>query len=128
MFAGFKAEWNGGRSLWGNRSILADPCRPDMKDILNAKIKRHESFRPFAPSILREAISDWFETNDDVPFMREVFQIRAPKRSFIPAVPHVDGRGDCKLCTRRKIRASPYWLSPISPCRLAPLLLRSSLW
>jgi carbamoyltransferase len=90
--------WFQGRMEWGpralgNRSILADPRRADMKDILNAKIKRRESFRPFAPSILREAVSDWFETDDDVPFMMEVFQIRAPKRSFIPAVTHVDGSG-----------------------------------
>jgi predicted NodU family carbamoyl transferase len=90
--------WYQGRMEWGpralgNRSILADPRRADMKDILNAKIKRRESFRPFAPSILREAVSDWFETDDDVPFMMEVFQIRAQKRSFIPAVTHVDGSG-----------------------------------
>ena len=90
--------WFQGRMEWGpralgNRSILADPRRADMKDILNAKIKRRESFRPFAPSILREAVSDWFEQDDDVPFMMEVFQIRAQKRSFIPAVTHVDGSG-----------------------------------
>jgi predicted NodU family carbamoyl transferase len=90
--------WFQGRMEWGpralgNRSILADPRRADMKDILNAKIKRRESFRPFAPSILREAVSDWFETDDDVPFMMEVFQVRAQKRSFIPAVTHVDGSG-----------------------------------
>jgi predicted NodU family carbamoyl transferase len=90
--------WFQGRMEWGpralgNRSILADPRRADMKEILNAKIKRRESFRPFAPSVLREAVSDWFETDDDVPFMMEVFQIRAQKRSFIPAVTHVDGSG-----------------------------------
>ena len=90
--------WFQGRMEWGpralgNRSILADPRRADMKDILNAKIKRRESFRPFAPSILRESVSDWFEQDDDVPFMMEVFQIRAQKRSFIPAVTHVDGSG-----------------------------------
>ncbi|MBI4680683.1 MAG: carbamoyltransferase, partial [Nitrospirae bacterium] len=52
-----------------------------------------ESFRPFAPSILRETVPDWFETEDDVPFMMEVFQIREEKRSLIPAVTHVDGSG-----------------------------------
>lgn len=90
--------WFQGRMEWGpralgNRSILADPRRADMKEILNVKIKRRESFRPFAPSILREAVSEWFEQDDDVPFMMEVFQIRAQKRSFIPAVTHVDGSG-----------------------------------
>jgi carbamoyltransferase len=64
-----------------------------MKDILNRKIKRRESFRPFAPSILREAVSDWFEEEDDVPFMTQVFQIREEKRPLVPAVTHVDGSG-----------------------------------
>lgn len=90
--------WFQGRMEWGpralgNRSILGDPRRADMKDILNLKIKRRESFRPFAPSILREAVPEWFETDDDVPFMMEVFQIRAEKCSLVPAVTHVDGSG-----------------------------------
>ncbi len=86
-----RLEW-GPRAL-GNRSILGDPRRADMKDILNAKIKRRESFRPFAPSILREAVGEWFEQEDDVPFMMQVFQIREEKRSQIPAVCHADGSG-----------------------------------
>jgi carbamoyltransferase len=90
--------WFQGRMEWGpralgNRSILGDPRRSDMKDILNLKIKRRESFRPFAPSILREAVSGWFEEDDEVPFMMKVFQIREDKRSDIPAVTHVDGSG-----------------------------------
>ena len=72
-----RLEW-GPRAL-GNRSILGDPRRADMKDILNLKIKRRESFRPFAPSILREAVPRWFETDDDVPFMMQVF--RSARRS-----------------------------------------------
>jgi carbamoyltransferase len=86
-----KMEW-GPRAL-GNRSIICDPRRSDMKDILNLKIKRRESFRPFAPSILREEVSEWFEQNDDVPFMMQVYQIIEDKRSKIPAVTHVDGSG-----------------------------------
>jgi carbamoyltransferase len=90
--------WFQGRMEWGpralgNRSILGDPRRADMKDILNLKIKRRESFRPFAPSILRESVSDWFEQDDDVPFMMQVYPIRAEKRPVIPAVTHVDGSG-----------------------------------
>lgn len=84
-------EW-GPRAL-GNRSILGDPRRADMKDILNNKIKRRESFRPFAPSILREQVVNWFESDDEVPFMMKVFQIKEPKRKKIPAVTHVDGSG-----------------------------------
>ncbi|WP_395739459.1 carbamoyltransferase [Prosthecobacter sp.] len=90
--------WFQGRMEWGpralgNRSILGDPRRADMKDILNLKIKRRESFRPFAPSILREHVSEWFEQDDDVPFMMEVFQVRVDKRPQIPATTHVDGSG-----------------------------------
>ena len=90
--------WFQGRMEWGpralgNRSILGDPRREDMKDILNSKIKRRESFRPFAPSILREAVPEWFEEDDDVPFMMQVFQIRESQRAAIPAVTHVDGSG-----------------------------------
>ncbi len=90
--------WFQGRMEWGpralgNRSIVCDPRRADMKDILNRKIKRRESFRPFAPSILREAVADWFEEEDEVPFMMQVFQIREEKRPLIPAVTHVDGSG-----------------------------------
>ena len=90
--------WFQGRMEWGpralgNRSILGDPRRSDMKDILNLKIKRRESFRPFAPSILREYVKDWFENDDEVPFMMKVYQIKKDKRNEIPAVTHVDGSG-----------------------------------
>ncbi|MDX2067879.1 MAG: carbamoyltransferase C-terminal domain-containing protein [Haliscomenobacter sp.] len=86
-----RAEF-GPRAL-GNRSIIVDPSRPDAKDLLNSKIKRRESFRPFAPSILKEAVLDYFEQDDDVPFMEKVFLIRPEKRAVIPAVTHVDGTG-----------------------------------
>jgi len=95
---GLVIGWFQGRMEWGpralgNRSILGDPRRADMKDILNLKIKRRESFRPFAPSVLREAVPEWFEQDDDVPFMMQVYPIRQEKRSLIPAVTHVDGSG-----------------------------------
>ena len=90
--------WFQGRMEWGpralgNRSILCDPRRADMKEILNTKIKRRESFRPFAPSILREHVQEWFEQDGDVPFMMQVFQFRPEKRALVPAVCHVDGSG-----------------------------------
>ncbi len=98
--------WFQGRMEWGpralgNRSIVCDPRRADMKAILNAKIKRRESFRPFAPSVLEEAVKDWFEEDDDVPFMMQVFQIREDKRALIPAVTHVDGSGRLQTVYRR---------------------------
>lgn len=90
--------WFEGRMEWGpralgHRSILGDPRRADMKDILNLKIKRRESFRPFAPSVLREHVADWFELDGDVPYMMQVYPIRGEKRPLIPAVTHVDGTG-----------------------------------
>jgi carbamoyltransferase len=96
--------WFQGRSEWGpralgNRSILVDPRRPDMKEILNAKIKRRESFRPFAPAILREATGEWFETDAEVPFMQQVFPIREEKRPLLPAVTHADGTGRLQTVT-----------------------------
>ena len=93
-------EW-GPRAL-GNRSIVCDPRRADMKDILNLKIKRRESFRPFAPSIVREAVRDWFETDYDVPFMLQVYQIKEDKRSVIPAVTHVNGSGRLQTVTEQQ--------------------------
>jgi carbamoyltransferase len=96
--------WFQGRMEWGpralgNRSIVCDPRRADMKDILNLKIKRRESFRPFAPSVLRGAVAEWFELDGDVPFMMQVYPIRADKRSRIPAVTHVDGSGRLQTVT-----------------------------
>lgn len=90
--------WFSGRSEFGpralgGRSILADPRRNDAKDLLNAKIKRRESFRPFAPSILKEYVEEYFTVTDVVPFMEKVFPIKEEKKSTIPAVTHVDGTG-----------------------------------
>lgn len=110
--AGEVVGWFQGRMEWGpralgNRSILCDPRRAGMKEILNAKIKRRESFRPFAPSVLRETVPDWFETDDDVRFMMKVFRIRPEKRTQIPAVTHVDGSG--RLHTVRSETNSLYY-------------------
>jgi carbamoyltransferase len=86
-----RAEF-GPRAL-GHRSIIADPRRVDAKEILNLKIKRRESFRPFAPSILKEYVKDYFEDADNVPFMEKVYIIKEEMRIKIPAVTHVDGTG-----------------------------------
>ena len=86
-----RAEF-GPRAL-GHRSIIADPRRVDAKEILNIKIKRREPFRPFAPSILKEHTTEWFEKVDDVPFMEKVFKFKKEKRTLVPAVVHVDGTG-----------------------------------
>jgi carbamoyltransferase len=102
---GLVVGWFQGRMEWGpralgNRSILGDPRRADMKEILNRKIKRRESFRPFAPSILREAVADWFVRDDDVPFMLQVIPIRPERREQIPAVTHIDSTGRLQTVDR----------------------------
>jgi carbamoyltransferase len=104
--------WFQGRSEWGpralgNRSILADPRRAGMKDVLNARIKRREPFRPFAPSILEERVGDYFEESYPDPFMIKVYPIRAEQRAEIPAVTHVDGTG--RLQTVSKKQNPRYW-------------------
>jgi carbamoyltransferase len=98
LIAGDVVGWFQGRSEWGpralgNRSIVVDPRRREMKDILNARIKRRESFRPFAPSILEERAGEYFVESHPVPFMLQVYKIRPEKRDEIPAVTHVDGTG-----------------------------------
>lgn len=82
----------GDRAL-GNRSILADPRREDMKDKVNETVKYRESFRPFAPAILSEYVDEYFEGASDTPYMEKVFPIRADKQKMIPAVTHADGTG-----------------------------------
>ena len=86
-----RAEW-GPRAL-GNRSIVADPRRPEMKEILNKRIKHREIFRPFAPSILEEKTGEWFEQSHPSPFMTLAYAVRPEKREKIPAPTHVDGTG-----------------------------------
>src|SRR5687767_1718880 len=84
-------EW-GPRAL-GHRSIVADPRRADMKDILNARIKHREPFRPFAPAILEHATGQYFDQSVPDPFMVVVYQVLPEQRAVIPAVTHVDGSG-----------------------------------
>jgi carbamoyltransferase len=129
--AGCVIGWFQGRMEWGpralgNRSILCDPRRGDMKEILNLKIKRRESFRPFAPSILREAVPEWFEQDDDVPFMMEVFQVRAEKRPLIPAVTHVDGSGRLQTVHRETNPLYHELISAFCSLTSVPIVLNTS--
>jgi carbamoyltransferase len=123
--------WHQGRSEWGpralgNRSILADPRRADMKELLNRKIKRRESFRPFAPSILEEQTGEWFTIAYPDPFMIKVYPIRPEKRALVPAVTHVDGTG--RLQTVSRATNPRYWrlIEAFARQTGVPMLLNTS--
>jgi len=119
-----RMEW-GARAL-GNRSIVADPRRADMRDIINAKIKFREKFRPFAPSILEEALDEYFVGAVPDPFMIQVYPIRPEKRAVIPAVTHVDGSG--RLQTVNRSTNPLYWelLKAFEKATGVPVLLNTS--
>jgi carbamoyltransferase len=105
--AGNVIGWFQGRMEWGpralgNRSILAHPGLPNMKDILNARIKHREWFRPFAPSILADYQHEYFEHDHPSPFMLHVYKIRAEKRKLLCAVNHVDDTGRLQTVAREE--------------------------
>jgi len=104
-----RAEW-GPRAL-GNRSIVADPRRPEMKEILNRRIKHREIFRPFAPSILEEKTGEWFEQSHPSPFMTLAYAVKPDKRDKIPAPTHVDGTGRLQTVSKQ---ANPRYHALIS--------------
>ena len=119
-----RMEW-GARAL-GNRSILADPRRADMREVINTRIKLREKFRPFAPSILDEAVDDYFVGAVPDPFMVHVYPVRADKRSVIPAVTHVDGSG--RLQTVSRTSNPRYWtlIKAFEKVTGVPVLLNTS--
>jgi carbamoyltransferase len=104
--AGNVVGWYQGRMEWGaralgNRSILADPRRSDVRELINTKIKFRERFRPFAPSIAEEALHDYFVDAAADPFMQQVYPVQPDKRAVIPAVTHVDGSGRLQTVSAR---------------------------
>ena len=131
LINGGVAGWMTGRAEFGpralgGRSIIADPRRTDAKEILNLKVKRRESFRPFAPSILKEYVADYFELDEPVPFMEKVFPIRKEKQAEIPAVTHVDGSGRLQSVDKE---ISPRYYALIDSFRRktgVPILLNTS--
>jgi carbamoyltransferase len=96
----FQGRMEFGPRALGNRSIVVDPRRAEMKEILNQRIKKREPFRPFAPSILVEFTDEYFEQSHPAPTMLMVYQIRPQHRHWIPAVTHVDGSGRLQTVTR----------------------------
>lgn len=138
LAAGAVVGWSQGRFEWGpralgNRSILADPRRAEMKDIVNVKIKFREPFRPFAPAVLAESFGDYFEKamaeQHPARFMLLVSEVRGDKREVIPAVTHVDGTGRAQAVFNEHSPHSPLFYRLISRFRDAagvPVLLNTS--
>jgi carbamoyltransferase len=116
----------GPRAL-GNRSILTDPRRPEMKDVLNARIKHREPFRPFAPSVLEEATGEFFTQDHPSPFMLMTYPVRPEKIEEIPAPTHVDGTG--RLQTVRRDQNPRYYdlIAAFGARTGIPVLLNTSL-
>jgi carbamoyltransferase len=123
----FQGRMEFGARALGQRSLLADPRRSDMRDIINLKIKFREPFRPFAPSILEEQVEEFFEMAQPAPFMEKVYRIRPEKQSQIPAVTHTDGTGRLQTVSRS---ANPlYWelIRTFGDRTGIPLVLNTSL-
>jgi carbamoyltransferase len=122
----FQGRMEFGPRALGNRSIVVDPRRADMKEILNDRIKKREPFRPFAPSILEERTGDYFEQEHPAPTMLMVYQVREERRAEIPAVTHVDGSGRLQTVSRE---LNPRYYQLISDfCDLSgvPIVLNTS--
>jgi carbamoyltransferase len=116
----------GPRAL-GNRSIICDPRRADMKDILNARIKHREPFRPFAPAVLAEHTSEWFEQGYPSPFMLMAYKVRPERRAAIPAVTHQDGTGRLQTVTRDSNPAYYDLIAAFARRTGVPVVLNTSL-
>ena len=95
----FNGGAESGRRALGNRSIIADPRSPKMKDLINDKVKHRQWYRPFAPSILREDVSDWFVRDVNSPYMSFVLQFKHEVKDKVPAVVHLDGTGRLQTVT-----------------------------
>jgi len=115
----------GARAL-GHRSILADPRRPDMKQVLNRRIKRRESFRPFAPSILESAVGEYFDDTHPSPFMTMTYAVKPEKRAVIPAPTHVDGSGRVQTVNASTQRLYARLLGAFERRTGVPVLLNTS--
>lgn len=119
-----RMEW-GARAL-GNRSILADPSRADMRDLINLKIKFRERFRPFAPSVAEEVLHDYFEDAAPAPFMQQVYQVRKDKREKLPAITHVDGSGRIQTVSARQNPTYHALITAFGERSGVPILLNTS--
>ena len=122
----FQGRMEFGPRALGNRSIVVDPRRGEMKEILNDRIKKREPFRPFAPSILEERVGDYFEQTHPAPTMLMVYQIKEERRNEIPAVTHVDGSGRLQTVSREVNERYYQLISDFAELTGVPVILNTS--
>jgi carbamoyltransferase len=122
----FQGRMEFGPRALGNRSIVVDPRRARMKDVLNERIKKREPFRPFAPSILEEYVGEYFEQTHPAPTMLMVYQIRPEQRARIPAVTHVDGSGRLQTVSRQVNERYYQLISDFNELTGVPVVLNTS--
>jgi len=115
-----------GRRALGNRSILADPRSPDMKDMINEKVKHRQWFRPFAPSILREEVKNWFQRDVDSPYMSFCVKFKEDMKDKVPAVLHFDGTARLQSVDKRDNEWYHGFLSKWLKKSGVPILLNTS--
>ncbi len=122
----FQDEMEFGPRALGNRSILADPRNPDMKDIINKKIKRRESFRPFAPVTLKQFQNEWFESKFENPYMSSLSLVKKEKQLLVPAITHIDGTSRVQSVDKEKNFKLTKLIESFNQITNVPILLNTS--
>ena len=129
IVAWFQGRMEFGPRALGNRSLLADPRRPEMRNILNQKVKHREDFRPFAPSVMAEHANEWFEIGAHTTsheFMLFACAAKAEQRDRIPAVLHHDGTGRLQLVSQKSNRRYHELISAFHAKTGVPLVINTS--
>ena len=122
----FQGKMDFGPRALGNRSILADPSNLEMKKIINSKIKRRESFRPFAPVVLRKFQNEWFESNFNNLYMSSVTKVKKDKQSLVPAITHVDETSRIQSVDENSNKRLSFLIEEFNKLKKIPLLLNTS--
>ena len=122
----FQGKMEFGPRALGNRSILADPSNPKMKDIINLKIKKRESYRPFAPVVLKKFQNEWFESDFNNLYMSSVTKVKKNKQSLVPAITHIDETSRIQSVDEFSNKKLSFLISEFNKLKKIPLLLNTS--
>jgi carbamoyltransferase len=122
----FQGRMEFGPRALGSRSILANPCNPKMKDILNRKVKHREEFRPFAPAVLADKAGEYFEMSYDSSFMLQTFNVRKDKQRMLPSITHVDGTARVQTVTREQNKRFYNLIKEFGALSGVPIIINTS--